>query len=126
MNRLLNKFPVLKSELSWFVLLIVASIFLRFFSFFPSELDHDESTYAIIGNEILQGKKLYTEVTDTKPVGIFLIYAGLQAIFGYSIFMKRLFTALLVAVTAYFIRKASFKIFSNWNAANASAIVYLF
>lgn len=57
----------------WLAFLTV-SVLLRLFSFFPSVLDHDESTYLIIGREILQGKELYTDVTDTKPAGIFLFY----------------------------------------------------
>ncbi|MFA9390900.1 MAG: ArnT family glycosyltransferase [Prolixibacteraceae bacterium] len=111
---------------SWLILLLLISILLRFFSFFPSELDHDESTYAIIGNEILNGKLLYTDITDTKPVGIFLAYAGWQFLFGYSIFMKRLVAAILVGVTAYFVRQVSFRLFKDAKAANAAALVYIF
>ena len=60
------------------IFFLTVSVGLRFFSFFPSVLDHDESTYLIIGRDILNGKILYTDVTDTKPVGIFLFYAVLS------------------------------------------------
>lgn len=115
-----------KKEGTWFFILVLFAVFLRFFSFFPSELDHDESTYAIIGNSILNGKQLYSDVTDTKPVGIFLVYAALQYLFGYSIFMKRLFVAVLVGVSAFLVRKVSKHLFNDRKAANAAALIYIF
>ena len=111
MSALTKKITWPTSNSGWILFLILAAIALRFFSFFPSELDHDESTYAIIGNEILKGKALYSDVTDTKPAGIFLLYAGLQFLFGYSIFMKRLFAAVIVGLTAFIVRKVSLKLF---------------
>lgn len=109
-----------------FLLFLVAAVGLRFFSFFPSVLDHDESTYMIIGRDILNGKSLYTDVTDTKPVGIFLFYAGLEFLFGNSIFWKRFVFALVVAFTAFFVFKVSKKFFENKKAAFASGIIYIF
>lgn len=105
---------------------LTVSVLLRLFSFFPSVLDHDESTYLIIGREILQGKELYTDVTDTKPAGIFLFYAALEFLFGGSIFMKRFVFELVVGFTAFLVFKASNKLFQNKNAATASGLIYIF
>lgn len=126
MAALAKKLNVPPGNSAWIIILILSAIVLRLFSFFPSELDHDESTYAIIGNELLKGKMLYADVTDTKPAGIFLVYAGLQFLFGYSIFMKRLFAAVLVGLTGFLIRQVALKVFNNQKAANASSIVYVF
>ncbi len=109
-----------------FFFFLLASVALRFFSFFPSVMDHDESTYLIIGRDILHGKVLYTDVTDTKPVGIFLFYAGLEYLFGSSIFWKRVVFALFVGGTSFLIFKASKKIFANNKVAFASGVIYLF
>lgn len=108
-----------------FLLFILVSITLRFFSFFPSMLGHDESTYMIIGRDILNGKLLYTDVTDTKPVGIFLFYAGLEYLFGGSIFMKRLMFSVLVGITSFFLLRVSNKLFKNRKIAFATGIVYI-
>ena len=89
-------------------------------------LDHDESTYMIIGRDILNGKSLYTDVTDTKPVGIFLFYAGLESLFGNSIFWKRFVFALVVAFTAFLVFRVSKKFFENNKVAFASGIIYIF
>lgn len=105
---------------------LTVSVLLRLFSFFPSLLDHDESTYLIIGRELLQGQELYTDVTDTKPAGIFLVYAALEFLFGGSIFMKRFVFALVVGFTAFLVFKVSKRFFENQSAAIASGLIYIF
>ena len=110
----------------WLLFFMAISVVLRFFSFFPSLLGHDESTYMVIGRDILNGKNLYTDVFDTKPVGIFLFYAGLEFVFGSSIFMKRLVFALVVGATSFFIFLVSRKMFKTNKIAIASGIIYVF
>lgn len=114
-----------KSNLFLFFFYILLSVALRFTSFFPSVLDHDESTYMIIGRDILNGKDLYKDVTDTKPVGIFLFYAALQYLFGNSIFWKRMAFAVVVGVTAFLVSKISERIYNNRKVAFASAVIYI-
>ena len=109
-----------------FLLFMVVAVGLRFFSFFPSVLDHDESTYMIIGRDILNGKSLYTDVTDTKPVGIFLFYAGLEFLFGNSILWKRFVFAIVVGLTAFLVFRVAKKFFENRKVAFASGIIYIF
>ena len=108
-----------------FFVYIGISVLLRFFSFYPSTLDHDESTYMVIGRDILNGKLLYSDVTDTKPVGIFIIYAFLHAIFGYSIFLKRLFVAALIGASAHFIYLISKQFFADKKVALWSGGLYI-
>lgn len=114
-----------KNQTYIFFFFIVSAIVLRFFSFFPSVMDHDESTYLIIGRDILNGKALYTDVTDTKPVGIFLFYAGLEYLFGSSIFLKRLIFAILVGITGFLILKVSIKLFKQNKVAYAAGLIYI-
>ena len=109
-----------------FLIFVFISVALRFFSFFTSVLDHDESTYLIIGRDVLQGKDLYVDSVDSKPVGIFLIYAFFQLIFGYSIFLKRLAVSLLVGLTAYLLRNVSLKLFQEKRVAFAAGIIYIY
>ncbi|NQU88265.1 MAG: glycosyltransferase family 39 protein [Mariniphaga sp.] len=109
-----------------FLLLIITSVILRFYSFFPAVMDHDESTYLIIGRDLAQGKQMYTDVMDTKPVGIFLIYSFFHYIFGYSIFLTRLFVAVMIGATAHLIYLASIKLINEKSPAFAAAIIYLF
>ncbi|MGB3546950.1 MAG: glycosyltransferase family 39 protein [Saprospiraceae bacterium] len=81
--------------------LLAAAVLLRFPSFFVSVINHDESTYIVIADEMLRGKTYWVDVFDTKPPGIFLIYALLiQLTFG-SIFGLRLAAALVVGLTGW-------------------------
>jgi 4-amino-4-deoxy-L-arabinose transferase-like glycosyltransferase len=115
-----------KSNLFLLLFFMTIAVTMRLFSFWNSVLDHDESTYMIIGRDILNGKELYTDVTDTKPVGIFLFYAGLEFLFGSSIFMKRFVFSLVVGATAFLIFRISKKMFSQNRVALASGLIYIF
>ncbi|NCB07857.1 MAG: hypothetical protein EOM73_06815, partial [Bacteroidia bacterium] len=115
-----------KSNLFLLLFFMSIAVAMRLFSFWTSVLDHDESTYMIIGRDILNGKELYSDVTDTKPVGVFLFYAGLEFLFGSSIFMKRLVFSLVVGATAFLIFRISKKMFSQNRVALASGLIYIF
>lgn len=109
-----------------FLLLTGLSLLLRFFSFFPSVLDHDESTYLEIARQMLAGKTLYVDYIDIKPPGIFLILAAFQFFFGYSIFVMRLLVAVWVALTAFMVFKTAGRLVNNHKAALASGLIYVF
>ncbi|MBP7239346.1 MAG: glycosyltransferase family 39 protein [Saprospiraceae bacterium] len=79
------------------------TLLLRFLSFFPTVIDHDESTYIVIANALLHGKVYWKDVIDTKPIGIFSLFAIFQGIFGKSIFVIRLITALWIALSSWMI-----------------------
>ena len=77
------------------------SLIMRFFSFFPSVINHDESTYILIASELLEGSVYWRDVIDTKPIGIFLLFAIFQFAFGKSILIIRLLAAIWVALSAW-------------------------
>jgi 4-amino-4-deoxy-L-arabinose transferase-like glycosyltransferase len=108
------------------LLFSLLALVLRFFSFFPSVIDHDESTYLEIARMILSGKMLYVDMVDIKPPGIFLILAGFQAVFGYSLFVIRLLTAIWIAITAFMIYKTGSLLVKNERASFAAGIIYIF
>ncbi len=123
--------PLMKRNQLWQDLLplglfMVLAIVLRFFSFFPSVINHDESTYILIGESLLNGSTYFVDYIDTKPIGIFLIYAGLLTIAGKSIFVLRLLMALWIGATAYGLFRVSELLVHDRNAAWASGVIYLF
>ncbi len=73
----------------------------RFLSFFPSVLDHDESTYLVIADQILEGDIYWKDIFDTKPPGIFLVFALLLKIAGHSLPGVRLLVALWIGLSAW-------------------------
>lgn len=102
MNKLHTTLQGLHPLLS-LALLIFLSIVLRLFSFFPTVLDHDESTYIIIADALLRDNVYLRDVFDTKPIGIFLLFGAWMSVFGKSILTIRLMTAITVGITAWLI-----------------------
>lgn len=95
----IHRYLFQKLSTPWLVLPLLA-VLLRYFSFFPAVINHDESTYIVIARDLLHGKHYFVDLIDTKPIGIFLIYAIFQILVGKSIFMYRLLTALWIGMTA--------------------------
>lgn len=109
-----------------FLIFLGTAMLLRVFSFFPSVINHDESTYIVIADALLRGQTYWVDVIDIKPIGIFLLYAGFLKIGAGSIFLLRLFTALWIAITAYFLYRAAKALSEEENAARASGMMYIF
>lgn len=108
----------------WFLLPLLAVV-IRFFSFFPLVIDHDESTYLVIARELLLGKLYFKDVIDTKPIGIFWIYSFLELVTGKSIFWIRFLTALIAGWTAVSLYKFNLNWTHNIKSAWAAGIIYL-
>lgn len=49
---------------------------------FDVPLETDEANYAYIASRLLDGDWLYVDVWDHQPPGIYVLFAGLQAVFG--------------------------------------------
>ena len=99
---------------------------LRFFSFFPTVIDHDESTYIVIADLLMKGYTYQVDFIDTKPIGIFLVFAALQKLFGSSIIMMRAVATAIIAFTSFFLYKAKRKDGSSHAAALAAGVIYIF
>ncbi|MCU0370760.1 MAG: glycosyltransferase family 39 protein [Bacteroidales bacterium] len=121
-----NWFNLHNKNLKVLLLFFSLAFILRFFSFFPSVIDHDESTYLEISRMMLSGKDLYVDMIDIKPPGIFLIIAGIQAMFGFSVFVIRLVAALWIVATSFMINKTVRLMVSDEKAAYAAGIIYIF
>lgn len=67
-------------------------------------LERDITTYAVIGNELLKGRLLYTDLWDHKPPAIHVTYALVEALTGLgplSIFILTLFSSLALLAVLY-------------------------
>ncbi|WP_421654887.1 ArnT family glycosyltransferase [Leptothermofonsia sp. ETS-13] len=76
-------------------------ILFRFWTFFQSGLDWDESLYTLVSQSMLNGNLPYIEVWDNKPIGIYVLYVIAFSLFGKSIFAIRLLSCLAIATTCY-------------------------
>jgi 4-amino-4-deoxy-L-arabinose transferase-like glycosyltransferase len=108
------------------IVFCLLAVVLRFFSFFPSVIDHDESTYLEIARMHLEGKLLYVDMVDIKPPGIFVILSFFMAVFGYSIFVLRLLAALWIACTAFMLYKTAMLLLKDTKSSFSAGIIYIF
>jgi 4-amino-4-deoxy-L-arabinose transferase-like glycosyltransferase len=114
-----------RNQVTVLAVLAALSLALRFFSFFPSVINHDESTYIVIAEGLLKGKVYFDEYIDTKPIGIFLLFAAFLKMLP-SVFAIRLITALWVALTAWLLYKLKIRLGASHQTAMASGVLYLF
>lgn len=112
-------------NLQVFFFFFLFSVLMRFFSLFPSVINHDESTYLVIANSITHGAVYLKDFIDTKPPGIFYLFAFLIQILGKSIFLIRLAGCLFIAGTAFLLFLSSMKLYRHRAAAIASGAFYI-
>ncbi|MTB51788.1 glycosyltransferase family 39 protein [Lewinella sp. W8] len=106
--------------------LVLFSIALRWGSFFHSVINHDESTYIVIAGELVRGATYLKDVIDTKPIGIFWIYAALIKITGGSIPALRLAASLFVALGGWGLYWGTRRATGSSRAGLAAGIIYCF
>lgn len=115
-----------ESNLSVLLIFILLAVVMRFFSFFPSVINHDESTYIVIADALRAGKMYWVDIIDTKPIGIFLLFGMFQSLFGEPIAIIRIMGALWVAFTAFGLYKVMQLLGGKGNAPLASGMIYIF
>lgn len=104
--------------------LLGLALCMRFFSFFPSVINHDESTYIVIADGLLRGKMYFQDYVDTKPIGVFMLYAAVLKVLP-AVWAIRVFTALWVGVSAWFLYLLSRRLGASSTAAWAAGILYI-
>jgi len=83
------------------VVFILFSLLLRMFSFPTLLVDNDEWTYWQIASEWMGGERLYVDLKDIKPPGIFLVFVILiKASFG-KMWLARLWSAVFLGIAAW-------------------------
>jgi len=108
------------------VLLIVAvAVATRIVSWWNPAAHVDDQFYMLAGQELLKGHWPYIDVWDRKPLGLFLIYAGIAAIGGKSILVMNLVATAFAASTALVVRQIALR-FATPLAALLAALTYLF
>lgn len=109
-----------------FICFVFLSFLFRFWSFFYSVIDRDESLYLLVARSLLNGTPPYIEVWDNKPPGIFILFYWAISLLGDSVVSIRILACLSVAITSYFLYKLG-GIFSenNKKIGLLSGILYL-
>lgn len=95
-----------RPNIAWAEFVIAAGFLLaaavtRLPSFARSVLDWDESLYFLIAEQWRAGHLPYTTIWDNKPVGIYVIFALAQTLFGDRVAAIRLAGIAVAALTAF-------------------------
>jgi 4-amino-4-deoxy-L-arabinose transferase-like glycosyltransferase len=100
------------------VIIIGLVILLRLPTLLPSICLTDEGYYGAIANDILDGGKVYHTAVDTKPPGIYYIYAGVFAVAGRNnLLAVHLLAIFVIIVTALVVWRIGAAIFDAWAGA---------
>ena len=106
------------------VLLSLVTLAARIATFGNPVLGFDEQFYLLVGDRMLHGALPYVDIFDRKPIGLFLLYAGVRLLGGEGFLQYKLVAALFVAITAY----GTYAIARRhvaWFGAVSAAIVYI-
>lgn len=93
----------INQKLIIFLVFLLLSFFLRFWTLFVSVLDKDESIYILGADSLLNGNLPYIEIWDNKPPGIFILFSLTMLILGKSIVSIRILSIIATTFTSYFL-----------------------
>src|SRR5438093_4340416 len=103
----------------WINAVIIALVvILRAPTLWPSMYTTDEGYYGTIADDILDGGAVYSTSVDTKPPGMYYIYAGVFAVAGRNnLFAVHLLAIFVVAATALVLRRIGARVADDWAGA---------
>src|SRR5438552_199502 len=103
----------------WINAVIIALvIILRAPTLWPSMYTTDEGYYGTIANDLLDGGAVYRTAVDTKPPGMYYIYAGVFRVAGRNnLFAVHLLAIFVVAATALVLRRIAARVVDDWAGA---------
>src|SRR5262245_45867825 len=107
------------SQSRWINAVIIALVvILRAPTLLPSMYTTDEGYYGTIANDILDGGAVYHTAVDTKPPGMYYIYAGVFRVAGRNnLFVVHLLAIFVVVATALVLRCISARVGDDWAGA---------
>lgn len=88
-----------------FVALVATAVLLRLPLLIPSVIDWDESLYLLITGAWSAGGLPYETIWDHKPIGTYVLFRAIGALFGEGLAPIRLFGSVLVGISAYLIAR---------------------
>ena len=98
---------------------------LRYASLYEPRWYGDEGIFAAIAQNMRDGRTLYSQAWDNKPPLIFFTYAGIQSLFGRSVFALHLVTTAAVLATQAAVMAIGALLYGGRRAVVAGAIFAL-
>src|SRR5215472_4520584 len=100
------------------VVIVALVVILRGPTLLPSMSLTDEDFYSTMASDILDGGKVYHTAVDTKPPGIYYIYAGVYRVAGRNnLFAIHLLAIFVVIATSLVVRRIGTRVADEWTGA---------
>lgn len=104
----------------WLLAIVLVSLLWRLPSLFDPPWVNDEGTYFAIARAMAHGYRLYADVWENKPPGIYLLYSAVYHSFGSSVFALRVIATLLTVALVLLIFRLALDAVGAMGAAIAS------
>lgn len=121
----LSPVQFMQSDRTVLALLAVLAVAVRFVTYGNPALGFDEQFYLLVGDRMVQGDLPYVDIFDRKPIGIFLIFAGVRWLGGEGFLQYKLVATLFVIATAWLIYLLGRQRAERWGAGLAAALYIL-
>ena len=115
------------SRVGWHtaLFLLFAAIALRGWDLGNPVIHVDEQWYLLVGDRMLAGAVPYVDIWDRKPIGLFLLFAGLRWLPGDGVLAYQGAALLFAAATALIVAAASRRIGAARHGAAIAGVAYL-
>ncbi|MES3150967.1 hypothetical protein [Sphingomonas faeni] len=107
------------------LILLLVALAIRAWDFGNPVIKVDEQYYLLGGDLMLRGAVPFLDIWDRKPLGLFVLFAGIRLLPGNGILAYQLAATLCAWVTAIVVGRAARTIGANDRAALAAGAVYL-
>ena len=106
------------------LLIVAVAVATRIVTWWNPVAQVDDQFYLLVGQQLLDGHWPYVDVWDRKPLGLFLLYAGIAWVSGGTILGLNLVATAFAAATAWVIRLAGLR-FAGPTGATLAGLAYL-
>jgi hypothetical protein len=105
--------------------IVLVSLLWRLPSLFDPPWVNDEGTYFAVAQAMAHGYRLYADVWENKPPGLYLLYGAVYHSFGASLIAIRTIAALLIALMVVLTYRLALRPAGSWAAPVAALFVGL-
>jgi 4-amino-4-deoxy-L-arabinose transferase-like glycosyltransferase len=106
------------------LIILLVAIATRIVTFGNPTVILDDQFYLLVGDAMRHGAWPYIDIWDRKPIGLFLLFAGIAELGGGSILVMQIVATLFAAATALVIRRIA-RLFVVGEPALLAAVTYL-
>jgi 4-amino-4-deoxy-L-arabinose transferase-like glycosyltransferase len=106
------------------LVLLAAAFAIRSAQFGNPLIHVDENFYLLVGDRMLHGALPYVDIWDRKPIGLFVLFAGIRLLGGDGIVQYQVVATLFAAATAFVVARIAAPM-AGRIAATVAGIVYL-